>query len=494
MNSVHLDGQNLTAAKVSDIAHGAAVTIDPAGSDKIQRAWALLQTAIDERWPVYGVTTGLGPQVVAEMPQPELAAFALATLRGRAHALGPPMPDSWVRGALAVRLNTLLIGATSVRPAFAEHLRQCLNQQLTPVVGETASIGAADLLWGASCGLALCGEGRIRDARGQLHNAADALHAAGLAPLQPAPREGLALASHSGFSAAIAALGLHRCRQLLRHAVTATALSIEGFRANLSPVDPRVLALRPQPGTTEAAQLLHQQLAGSRLYNRHNARRLQDPLSIRNIVQVQGAAFAALQFATEALHGELNGVTDNPVSLPETREIISHGGYLAPLLGIALTTLCQALTGLAAQQLARISKLLNQRFSDLPTGLTRGATGRAGLAPLMKVAEALLIEMNQLAHAPAAAPSPSADSLEDGNSHAPLMAKSLVTINAKLQLLSAIEMLVATHAIRLRGCQDTLPPALLDLYRHIAAVSPALTEDRSLSAEIEQIAATHLQR
>ncbi len=443
-----------------------------------------MQRAVDERWPVYGVTTGLGPQAVTAMPDVAIDSFSLSTLRGRAHALGEPMPISWVRAATAVRLNTLLIGATSVRPELAQFLCDCLNRHLVPRVGQSASIGAADLLWGATWGLALCGEGRMINRDGGHIPAADAFARAELAPWRPAPREGLALASHSGFSAAIAATGIHQTQQLLQRAAIAAALSIEGFRANLSPLDARVLALRPQPGQALAAEHLQRLLAGSSLIDSGQARRLQDPLSIRNIVQVLGACFAALDFARQALHGELNGVTDNPATLPDSQQILSHGGYLAPLIGVALQALAQALAGWSAQLVARISKMLNQRFSALPTGLAPKGADSAGLAPLMKVAEALMMEIGQLSMVPPPTPSPSADSLEDCHTTAPLMAKNLIALNAKLHSLLAIEALVAVHAIRMRDA-GPLPAALAPLYQKIATRSPALLQDRSLIAEIE---------
>ena len=486
MNAIVLNGHSLTPATLREIGNGGTVAIDPACPAKIQAAWTLMQTAVEERWPVYGVTTGLGPQAVVEMPDTAIDSFSLSTLRGRAHALGPAMPGSWVRAAMAVRLNTLLIGATSVRPALADYLRDCINLNLIPVIGESASIGAADLLWGATCGLALCGEGTMVNARGEQADAGDAIKGAGLEPWQPAPREGLALASHSGFSAAIAALGIDRAEQLLNSACQAAALSMLGFQANLSPLNEQVLSLRPQPGQALAAQRLRESLAGSHLFDSSNARRLQDPLSIRNAVQVLGAAFAALQFAKDAIHGELNGTTDNPASLSDSQQIISHGGYLAPLAGIALNALAQALATLAAQLVARISKLLNERFSGLPTGLKPDGADTAGLAPLMKVAEALMMEIGQLAQAPTPAPSPSADSLEDCNTNAPLTAKLLVVLSEKLTCLIAIELLVATHAIRLRG-SESVPAALTDLYRSIAATSPVLDCDRSLSNEIHHL-------
>ena len=103
---------------------------------------------------------------------------------------------------------------------------------------------------------------------------------------------------------------------------------MEGFRSNLSPLDARVLSLRPQPGQSDAADGLRQRLEGSALFTAGAARRLQDPLSLRNVAQVHGAARAALNFSADALHCELNGASDNPAVLIESGEILSNGCLL----------------------------------------------------------------------------------------------------------------------------------------------------------------------
>ena len=80
----------------------------------------------------------------------------------------------------------------------------------------------------------------------------------------------------------------------------AAALSCEGFRANLSPLDPRVQAARPAPGQNAVAARLAALLAGSALWQPGAARRVQDPLSFRCVTQVHGAALAAAHAVRDA--------------------------------------------------------------------------------------------------------------------------------------------------------------------------------------------------
>src|SRR5690606_8350710 len=93
-----------------------------------------------------------------------------------------------------LRLSTLATGRTGVRPETALLLADLLTHGLTPVVREYGSLGCSgDLAPLAHCALALIGEGEVRDAAGRLLPATDALRAAGLAPVEVAEKEGLAL-------------------------------------------------------------------------------------------------------------------------------------------------------------------------------------------------------------------------------------------------------------------------------------------------------------
>ncbi len=489
MTVVELTGRSLSLQDVRRIADGASVSLSDAGLARMASSRALIDAAVRERKPVYGVTTGLGPRVVEALDEDEIATFALSAVRGRAHSVGEDLPEVACRAALGVRINTLLIGASGARPEMAQRRANCLNAGLAPAIRGVGSIGAADLMWGGDFGLALIGEGRMW-AGGEIVAAANALAAAGLQPFAPGPREGLALVSHSSPSAALAALGVGALTTLYAASDKATALSLEGFRANLGAFDPDLLALRPQARQDEAAARIMALMAGSPLNAPGAARRLQDPLSIRNIPQVHGAYLAALTHARDAVVAEINGASDNPGVLVDRGEIASHGGYLTPHLVIAFDGLAQATAQIAAVQAARIGRMLSVRFTDLPNGLISGGATDAGLGPVMKTVEALFAEISHAAAAPPIYPSFSADGLEDVACHTAIAAKALGRIADHWRRLIAIEMIVAAHAVELREVE--IAPALTDVLGNVRQISPPLSADRPLGTEIERLAATLL--
>ncbi len=466
-----------------------AVRLDPAGLERMSAARALVEQAITRGDAVYGLTTGLGARAAEVLSPEEMTQFSVQTIRGRAHAVGTPLPDEHVRAAMIVRLNTLLLGAAAANTAVAEHLVACINEQVTPMVGETASIGAGDLVWNATLALALIGEGPVRDGGGRTRPGDQAMRAAGISRLVLGPKDGLALINHSGFSGALGALGVARISTCLEAAQTAAALTMEGVRANLTPFSPSVLALRPQPGQMEAAAGIRARLVGGALNQAGIARRLQDPLSIRNLPQIHGSALAALEFARQAVDVEINGASDNPVALIEDRTIVSAGAYHTPHLANALETLSRAIAQLGMAQVARLSKLLSPRFTDLPIFLARPDTDSNGFAPILKTAEALAGEIVHASYPAPVWPSVNADGVEDALTSAPVAAKSLLTIAERASRLTAIELMVAAQAVELREIGGDLAPATHAALGAVREVSPSLDGDRPLGSEVDALAA-----
>lgn len=479
-----LDGRTLNPDVLNKIAFGAPVHVDASAFDCMSARNSQLLAAIARGAPIYGVTTGLGPKVVQSLSEDEINAFSRVTIRGRAHAMGDPLPRDIVRAGMAVRLNSLLCGATGASPSVARHILDCLNADLVPHIGGTVSIGPADLMWGGNFALALVGEGRFLGQQAD-ETSAKILARASIKPLTLGPRDGLALVSHSGFSAAIAALALADARHVWSWAQSAAALSLEGFQANLSAFRADVLALRPQPGAAEAGRDLLNRMTGSVLFDAGKARRLQDPLSFRNIAQVHGSLFAALDVLENCITLEMNGASDSPVLLGEGNDIVSTGNFLNPYLSVALVGANHAMVQLAAQITARVSRLLSARFTDLTNGLNDAAAGNAGLGPVSKVSEALFAEISQLASPPPIYPPNSADGAEDTINFAAPAGLALRHITSKMASLIAIELVIAVQAVDLRGDLERLPPVLREVAVIVRRIVAKIAEDRPLGAELD---------
>lgn len=486
---IRLTGTDLTPKRLAQLCRpGAQLAFGEAGRARLKAARGIVDAAVAEGRPVYGVTTGLGSRATEALPEAALAGFSVETLHGRAHALGTPLPAETVRAAMAVRLNTLLKGAAGMSPALADHLLAAFNAGLTPVVGEWGSIGAADLVVGATMGRAVCGlGGEMMRADGTRLAAADALAEAGLTPPQLGPKDGLALANHTCFSAGAAALATAAADRLLARQTDVAALSLLAFQANLTPMLDAVLAFKPHPGDRETAARLRALLADEAISDPAKARRLQDPVSLRNTPQILGAARDALDYAGRTVTVEINAAGDNPAVLPESGEVLSTGNYHTPHLTLACETAARALAGVAVSSLGRLVKLCTERLSGLPQYLADPEAGTNGFAPPMKLAESLLAGIQHAAQPTPLWPSVNADGVEDCLTNAMLAAGNLARVVQLSHQLTALEAMAAAQACDLRGTPPTGP--LTALYTDIRTHSPRIRESRPLAAEIETLAA-----
>jgi histidine ammonia-lyase len=480
---LRLDGAGLTAEDVVRVARDREpVELDPVARARMASAREVVETYLREGRTAYGLTTGLGSRVVHDVPADALAEFSRHTVLGRATAVGPPLPTEVVRAALVVRVNGLARGGSGARPELAEALLDLLGHEVHPVVPSIGSIGAADICVLAYVGLVLLGEGEA-ELRGETMPGARALASVGLEPLQLAPKDGLALISSNAVSTAFAALALAEGREALELAQLSAALSMEGFRASRSPIDERVAAARPAPGQVQCATRLRALLDGSTA----GERRLQDPLSFRCVSQTHGSLVAALDFLTAALEPELNGAGDNPLVLLDDREIVSTGNFFVPALSLACDTVALALAQVANLASARVARLLSSALTDLPQNLAPPGSTGTGMAPLLKVSDALASEIAHGAAPVSLDARAGAEAVEDGSTGAPLAAGRLAGLLERLRLLAAVELLVAARAVELAGI-ETLGRGTGAAYAVVRGVAAPLEGDRPLGADVERIA------
>jgi len=501
---VLITGADLDPATLETIARaGAPVTIDDGARARMAASAAVVERAAAEGRPIYGVTTGLGARVTDPVDRGESSGFPLRTIRGRATGVGEPLPRELVRAAMTVRLNGLCAGGAGARPTLAEGLAALLNAGIHPAIPRSGSLGPADLCLMAHVGLALIGEGRS-ELRGEWMDTGDALARCGLGPVPLGPRDGLAVCSSSAVAIGAAALALRDARACLDGAQISAALAMEGFRASLSPIDPRVVAARPAPGQEWAAAGLRALLAGGELAAAERPRRLQDPLSLRCASQLHGALHAALDGLEAALVPELAGAADNPlvlVSSPDgdEGEILATGNFASPALALALDATAIACAQVAHAVAERQARLKEPRLSGLPANLVavdpNRAASRSGVAPLSKTAAALALEIRHLAAPVATLQAVVSDGVEDDSTGALQGALRLREQLVKLRLLVALELLVAAQSVDVAGGpQATNGAATTRLgagtgvaHRAVRELIPPLREDRALGPEVERL-------
>ncbi|HBK46903.1 MAG TPA: hypothetical protein DDZ67_10830, partial [Xanthomonadaceae bacterium] len=270
---------------------GAAVALDPAAAAAVQRSAQAVEAIVARGEPVYGINTGFGKLATVRIEREDLETLQRNIVLSHAAGVGEPMPVAVVRLMLALKLVSLAQGASGVKPATLALLEAMLRQDLVPVVPCQGSVGASgDLAPLSHMAAVMIGTGEAF-LRGERMPAGQALSRAGLQPLVLGAKEGLALLNGTQYSTAYALAALFEIETVFQAALVAGALSTEAAKGSDTPFDPRIHALRGQPGQIVVADALRGLMAGSAIRESHreNDVRVQDPYCLRCQPQVMGA-------------------------------------------------------------------------------------------------------------------------------------------------------------------------------------------------------------
>lgn len=482
-----LGEDRLTIALVARAATGdLPITIPPAAWARIAASEVIVEQHAQSGSPVYGLNTGLGGNLGTRIPREQVEAFQTQIIRGRTIGVGADLPIETCRAAMVCRLAELTLGRTGVSAAATRLLAEMVARDVVPVMPHFGSIGASDIGQLGHMASVMIGRGHAWFGGVRMAGGA-ALQAAGLTPLVPGFKDGLALVGHGCVTSAGAALSLHGIGRLLAAERRTVALAYEGFAANPAILDPRLVAARPAPGQAAAAAALLAMLAGSALLAPGAARSLQDVLCFRLAAPALGAADWALGTATEVLEAELNGSTTTPAVMLESGEILSSPNFHNPALTLALDMLASAVAHLASTSALRTAKLLTARFSGLPAYLSPVGGGSAGYVSLQKTAGDLLAEIRVQAQPSGLDPLAVSDTVEDVAPLSQHAVRRLDRQRTPFRYLVAMEALVAAQAVDLRGLSP-LGVGTQPLHAAIREAVPPLAEDRESGLDVEAVA------
>jgi len=465
-----------------------ALKLDPACRAGIAASAELVRRATEADAPVYGVNTGFGKLATTGIPKEDLAVLQLKLLRSHAVGVGDPLHEPVVRLVLLLKAASLARGYSGVREEVIDTLLALHNRGLTPVIPCQGSVGASgDLAPLAHLSLPLIGEGEVFY-QGQRMPAAQGLEQAGIPPLRLSAKEGLALINGTQVSTALAIDALLALDRLFEAAVISGALTLDAARGSDGPFDPRVHAVRGQPGQIDCARAYRALMAGSDIRKSHldNDDRVQDPYSLRCQPQVMGACLDQMRYATQVLVREANAVTDNPLVFAMDGHMLSGGNFHAEPVALACDALAVAIAEIGAIAERRIAMLVDTAVSRLPPFLTVEPGLNSGFMIVHVTAAALASENKSLAHPASVDSLPTSANQEDHVSMATFAARRLQPMLKNTAHIVAIELLAAAQGIEfLRPLRSA--PGLEGVLRLLRSVSPAMMQDRSLARDIEAV-------
>jgi histidine ammonia-lyase len=469
---------------------GAALDLPDRCWPLVRQGHELLLRAARGNDAVYGVNTGFGKLASVRIPVDRLRQLQVNIVRSHCAGVGDPLPEPVVRLVMGLKLASLAQGASGVQPATIEILAAMLRRGVMPVIPSQGSVGASgDLAPLAHLAAVLIGEGEaVID--GEVMTGAAALERAGLHPVELGPKEGLALLNGTQVSTALALHGLFALERCFSAALVTGALSTDAIMGSDTPFHPGIHALRQHRGQIAVAEALRALMADSVIRRSHlsDDPRVQDPYSIRCQPQVMGAALQVITDAANMLADEANAVTDNPLVLLETGEIVSGGNFHAEPVAFAADMLALAATEVGNIAQRRCAMLVDPALSGLPAFLVKEPGLNSGFM-IAEVASAALASENRQRAAPAVIDTiPTSANQEDHVSMATHGARRLGPMCDNLSRIIGIEAMMAAQGVEMRAPLQT-SPRLRQALDTIRRVSPFLDSDRAISTEMEACAA-----
>ena len=470
---------------------GLALKLAASARRGIERSQAIVHAAAIGKVAVYGVNTGFGKLASVKIAPGDTARLQRNLILSHCSGVGETTEPAISRMMMVLKLLSLGRGASGVRWQLIELIEAMLAKGVTPCVPAQGSVGASgDLAPLAHMAAVMIGEGEAIHGNKRMAGS-KALAAAGLKPVELAAKEGLALINGTQFSTACALAALFDARRNLEAAIVTSALSTDAIMGSTAPLREEIHALRGHKGQIQVASLMRQLMQGSAIRESHRVddTRVQDPYCIRCQPQVTGACLDLLRQAGRTLEIEANAVTDNPLVLAKTGDILSGGNFHAEPVAFAADQIALAIaeTGSIAQR--RVALMVDPALSfDLPPFLTPNPGLNSGFMIAEVTSAALMSENKHLANPCSTDSTPTSANQEDHVSMAAHGARRLIRMNANLANILAIELLCAAQGIGFRAPLKTSRP-LQRAIKRLRTDVPALEEDRFMAGDIEKAAA-----
>jgi histidine ammonia-lyase len=475
----------LSWRQVGKVAEGAPLALSHDAQARIGAARRLVESVVRKGVRAYGVNTGVGALCDVVVSESKQAQLSRNIVMSHAVGVGPALEGTAVRAIIAAAINNFAHGFSGLRLDVVDGLLALLARDCVPEVPALGSVGYLTHM--AHIALVLIGEGRALS-RGRRLNGAEALRSMRLAPLVLEAKEGLSLVNGTPCATGLSAVALVRTERLLDWADVAAAMTFENLQGQVAAFDADALGLRVSAGVAHVGERLRTLLGGSDILRQSAGRRTQDPLSLRAVPQVHGAARDLFAHAARVVDDELASVTDNPVVVgtPDEPRALSGANAVGAALGLNADSLGIAVAEIAAMSERRMDRLVNPLVSNLPAFLATDDGAGSGFMIAQYTAVSLAADNRRLA-APASVDGGVTSGLqEDHLSHATPAALKLLKIIDNAEIIVAIELLAAAQAYELR--RDALSRAAQTdaVYRRVRALIPQYRDDRPLGADIQR--------
>ncbi len=511
---VVVDGQSLSLEDLERVAAaGAEVVLTPELRirERIAKSWSMTEALVDAGRVVYGVTTGPGLAVDTQIGGDRAEGFQSNLVRFLGCGVGPYLSEEECRASVLARVNCFARGYSGVRPALIDRLMALLNRGVTPCIPALGSVGASgDLVPSSYIAAVLMGEREVYF-EGRICPASEAMVAAGIEPIRPAPKEALALVNGTTVMTAIAGLASEAAARLLAVADACTALTVEVLQGVSGAFDPFIHEIaKGHDGQRISATRVRTLLEGSELVQQYEevvdafgtlseGRRqldtpIQDHYSVRCAPQCIGAVEDAMTWIRSTLTSELNSSHDNPLFDPDAGRVHSGGNFSGFHVGMAADTLKVGVSSVADLLDRQFALVVDAQYNrglgvgcrhPLPDEHPEAGT-HYGFRGMQLVISALTAEALNAATPMTTFSRSTACHNQDKVSMATIAARQAREIVKLTEQVAAIHLLLLAQAADLRG-PERLGAGCRAVYDAVRNVSAYVAADRELAADIERV-------
>jgi len=463
------------------------IKLSDSSLDKMEKSVSVVSDKIKENKSVYGVNTGFGRLANTRIPVDKLKELQKNLVISHCTGVGEIIEDSLVRLIAVLKVNSIAMGYSGVRKEVLDLLLELINKGYYPRIPCQGSVGASgDLSPLAHLVAPIIGFGYVTKS-GETISGREALEAIGREPIDLQPLEGLSLLNGTQVSTAFAIKAYLEIDQLLMACIGSGAMSTDALRGSSTAFRDEIHVLRGQAGQRKVGKALNLLLRDSEIRKSHvTCERVQDPYSVRCQPQVIGACLDQLDHAKNILINEMNAITNNPIVLPETGEILSGGNFHAEPIAFIADNLALVLCEIGSMSERRISLLVDPNFSQLPAFLIPDSGLNSGFMIAQVTAAALVSENKSLSHPCSVDSIPTSANQEDHVSMATHAARRLHGMAKNTAYVIAIELLCSTQGLDFLSPRKT-SPSINSLYRDVRKCVDFYTSDRYMADDIDKI-------
>ena len=496
LKRIHINGERLAIEDVESIAwQQASLELDTSqGFQKhINRGAAFLDSILDERGIIYGVTTGYGDSCSKKVHIKDYYDLPIHLTRFHRCGLGDHFNKETTRAILVTRLQSLAQGYSGVSFDLMQGLSNLIIHDILPLIPEEGSVGASgDLTPLSYVSAALIGEGDVQF-KGDILPAIDVLERLNLPLIKLRPKEGLAIMNGTAAMTALACLAFKRAEYMAELATRISSMASIALKGNSYHFDEKLFSVKPHPGQMLVAERIRKDL-GHHMQMGIIPERIQDPYSIRCAPHIIGVFHDAAPLLRQMIEIELNSANDNPIIDPDSRSIMHGGHFYGGHIAFAMDSLKNIIANIADLLDRQLAILVDEKFNrGLPSNLS-GSNGAYSLNHGFKAvqigvsawtAEALKNTM------PASVFSRSTECHnQDKVSMGTIAARDCIRVLELTEQVGAACLLCAVQAIDLRLQSGDLSQGNITPIRKIMDQVHAnfefLTEDRPLERDLRQ--------